>query len=69
MAPILLTVFAWIKKKPVEIMFIASNLVSLSKLQKDRLADGRGSPIWARFFALFKPELGPCFSLCYCMLH
>ena len=50
-------------------MLIASNLVSRSKLQKDCLADGRGSPIWARLFALFKPELGPRFSLCYGMLH
>ena len=48
---------------------MASNLVSGSKLQKDRLADGGGGPIWARLFALFKPELGPCFSLRYGMLH
>jgi hypothetical protein len=57
------------KKKLVVSMTVASNLVSWSKFQKDRLADGRGSPIWARLFALFKPELGPCFSLCYGMLY
>ena len=68
MVPILLTACARIKK-PVEIMLIVSNLVSGSKLQKDRLADGRGSPIWPRLFAVFKPELGPSFSLRYGMLH
>ena len=50
-------------------MLMTSNLVSGSKLQKDRLTDGRGSPIWARFFALFKAKLSPCFSLRYGMLH
>ena len=68
MVPILLTARAWVKKL-VEIILLASNLVSGSKLQKDHLADGRGSPIWARLFALFKPEFGPCFSLRYGMLH
>jgi len=68
MVPILLTACTWVKK-PVEILLPASNLVSLSKLQKDRLADGRGSPIWARLFALFKPELDPCFSLRHGMLY
>lgn len=68
MVPILLSARAWVNKL-VETMLIASNLVSGSKLQKDRLADGRGSAIWARLFALFKSELGPCFSLRYGMLH
>jgi hypothetical protein len=56
-------------KELVKVMLIAPNLVSGSKLQKDHLTDGRGRPIWARFFALFKPELGPCFSFRYGMLH
>jgi hypothetical protein len=68
MIPPLLTACARVKKQ-VEIMLIASNLVSGRELQKDRLTDGRGSPIWARIFAPFKPELGPCFSLRYGMLH
>jgi hypothetical protein len=68
MVPILMTACAWVKKL-VEIMLIASNLVSGSKLQKDRLTDGRGRPIWTWLFSLFKPELGPCFSLRYGMLH
>lgn len=68
MVPILPTACAWVKTQ-VEIMLTASNLVSRSKFQKDRLANGGGSPIWARLVALFKPELGPCFSLCYSVLH
>lgn len=68
MIPIPLTAYTWVKKL-VEITLIAANLVSGSKLQKDRLTDSRGSPIWARLFALFKPKLGPCFSLRYSVLH
>ena len=68
MVPIPLTACTRVKKL-VGVMRITSNLVSRSKLQKDHLTDGRGSPIWARFFTLFKPKLGPCFSFRYGMLH
>jgi hypothetical protein len=68
MALILLTACARVKEL-IEVMIITSNLVPGSKLQKDRLTDGRGSTIRARFLALFKPEFSPCFSLRYGMLH
>lgn len=68
MALILLTARARVKEL-IEVMIITSNLVSGCNLQKDHLTDGRGSPIWARFLALFKPKFIPCFSLRYGMLH